>query len=464
MRDNSEQIINHMELSDIIINRWVKSKLPRNSALADVCWYLRKHDSRKQHDDLLVRERLRNVPPSFFQDKLYASHKIKPEDGYKVEKCGNDYIVTPPEGSYTYTLSPNPRSVCISKEECLCICVHCDSGHCAHRFTCSCESFGRHQVCKHIHLLVDDEDLDEDREEEESGHDTEQVTRDFEVVPPGHDYIHTVEVADSATVTISNPQGSATVSLSNPQDDILSEEEDIEELMNVPEGTGGTEDRCQDVEISAENFNFIQRNTLNCMTRAANLRNEVKNLEATNDGIKRLKHIRNKRLFEFRQESYLLTASGDTKHRKQSKGFPGQGKKKSKQGNITKVNTRRAKTGTNPDTTKSTKQLIEEGLSNLVSEDCWGRLTHFPDMMYLRSLLAHYPEEEREQFLSKIKPAQSLWACNECETYEADKYDGNYVRCDECEEWAHFKCTGLDEMPEEEEKWKCSKCGDVDQE
>ena len=445
-----------------MVNRWVKSKLPRNSALADVCWYLRKHDSKKQYDDMLVRENLRNVPPSSFQEKLYASHKIKPEDGYKVEKSGNDYIVTPPDGSYTYTLSQNPRSVCASKEDCLCICVHCDSGYCAHRFTCSCEAFAQHQCCKHQHLLVDDEDADQERDDEEiglqadvGGHGSDQVIGDLGSL--GHDYLHTVEVADSATVTISNPQDSATISLSNPEDDILAEEEDIEEVWNVPPGGSiGTEERYQDVEISADNFKFIQRNTLNCISRVSKLADEVKILELNDDGIKRLRDVRNMRLFEFRKQSNLITASGHTKHKKQSRRY----------GNIKKVNTKRAKTCKD----KRTKELLELGIKEPVEEDCWGRLTHFPDMMYLRSLLAHHPEEPRQIFLSKIKPAQKLWACTECKTYEADKYDGNYVLCDKCEGWVHFKCTGLDVMPEEkeeeeeEEKWYCSKCVGIAQE
>lgn len=236
-------------------HRWVKSELPRRSALADVCWYLRKRDSRKEYDDMLVTENLRNIPPSFFQDKVYKSHKIKPEDGYKVEKCGDDYTVTVPDSSYSYTLSPNPRSVCVSKEDCLCFCKHCENGYCHHRYTCTCEAFARHQTCKHLHLLVDD---DPDSEEEEGGlgadievHGSDQVTGAY--VDPGHDYLHTVEVADSATVTLSNPQDSATISLTNPEGDILSEEEDIEQLFNVqPDRAVGNEERYQDVEISTE--------------------------------------------------------------------------------------------------------------------------------------------------------------------------------------------------------------------
>ena len=193
----------------------------------------------------------------------------------------------------------------------------------------------------------------------------------------------------------------------------------------------------------------MQRNTLNCITRVSKLKDEIKDLEPNDDGVKRLKDIRNRRLFEFRKESTLIPASGHTKHRQQSRGF----------GNIKKVNTKRAKAG--DEKSKDTKQLIEEGVKEPIKDDCWGRLTHFPDMMYLRSLLAYHPEEQREIFLSKIKPAQKLWACSECKTYDADKYDGNYVRCDTCNGWVHFKCTGLEEMPEEEEeeeKWYCSKC------
>ena len=103
-------------------HRWTKHDLSANASVCDLMWHLRGQDTKKMRHDKLVQLKIRNVEGSYFQKKFNHSHKMNQMVGYNIVKNGNTYIVTAPpsleEGdevpmSQTYTLFPNPRSVCI---------------------------------------------------------------------------------------------------------------------------------------------------------------------------------------------------------------------------------------------------------------------------------------------------------------------------------------------------------------
>ena len=102
--------------------------------------------------DKIVQLKIRNVDGSYFQKKFNHSHKMSKMAGYTIQKTGDNYIVQAPpnqeEGeevpmSQTYTLFPNPRSVCVERNSglvegaeegiCECLCNKCPIAICAHK-------------------------------------------------------------------------------------------------------------------------------------------------------------------------------------------------------------------------------------------------------------------------------------------------------------------------------------------
>ena len=150
------QTINHPVISLFqSYHRWTKDKVPRNSTIPELHWHLGAHDKKKWRED---QKRALGLPvtESHFQKKIRESHKIKREDGYSIKKDGCNYIVTAPQPEedeqMQYTLSPSPFSVCVG-DDCECLCQSCDNGVCAHQYVCNCDAYGRSQICKHMHLI-----------------------------------------------------------------------------------------------------------------------------------------------------------------------------------------------------------------------------------------------------------------------------------------------------------------------
>ena len=96
-------------------HHWLKRDLKRYSSVPEVMYHLKSRDRKKIFHDQCIAMKRRNIEGSSFQQKLNASHKIKPEDGYETRREGDKFIVSAPleEGEIEqreYVLSPNPQS------------------------------------------------------------------------------------------------------------------------------------------------------------------------------------------------------------------------------------------------------------------------------------------------------------------------------------------------------------------
>ena len=72
-------------------HHWLKRDLKRYSSVAEVMHHLKSRDKKKMYDDQCIAMKRRNIEGSSFQQKLNASHKIKPEDGYETRREGDKF-------------------------------------------------------------------------------------------------------------------------------------------------------------------------------------------------------------------------------------------------------------------------------------------------------------------------------------------------------------------------------------
>ena len=230
-----------------------------------------------------------------------------------------------------------------------------------------------------------------------------------------------------------------------------------DEYLNV----GGFQDSrvaelCESAEINERNFEFWRRQTLACISKFTNWQKEVKELPRNEMGVKRLKELRNKKLFEAELPKKLPRPDKKRKHDPIYRGFP------TKLPQL-KDNKRRQTVAESP---TNYKELTDEALANTYEADCWGRLAHFPNYNWFAAFLRGYPREKRIQFDEELKKARQHWTCSECNTFEMEKWDrGRYVGCSNydktgCDNWGHRPCSNLADDASETEvsAWLCSDC------
>ena len=360
----------------------------------------------------------------------------------------------------------NGRStVCVGHHRCLCYCKFCTEekpSHCAHRYFCTCEAFAGDQVCKHLHLLINEDASNENVSEESDyagsddenyiGHDHDYEAREDEDNPEddtvsvfmderlgsegeGNQGDDTVSVFMDERLGSQDPE----ITVSVNEDEMLGQEEHQSSAQVQPGASGP-----RDVEITMDNFDHWRRHSLTCVTY---LERELKKLEVNEDGLKQLKEIRDMKVRDAKLPTGLQRASKERIHKNQPKGFPTK---------LPKIDTKRRKKlapANNGD-----KEEIDEALASEYTDDVWGRLTHHPDAKAIKMLFRGYPAGSYDEFMEKGRKAHEHWSCNTCATFDYKKFDGDYARCDGCQKWSHFKCTGLDANAPEEEEWRCHKC------
>ena len=104
--------------------------------------------------EISVTKEMRNVKKSSAQVQHLQCHPDEDQvANYQTQDLGNDeYLIRNQEREYI--VSVNPFDQC-DKDKCLVLCKHCGAGSpCAHVLRCTCKNFGRHNYCKHTHIII----------------------------------------------------------------------------------------------------------------------------------------------------------------------------------------------------------------------------------------------------------------------------------------------------------------------
>ena len=485
-----------MYLFDMGLNyRHVKRTCPRNSSMVELWKFLGDHDATRKDADLLHRMDMPHMEGSHFQKLIRRTHNKTSGKGYTIEYVGDgSYKVTPPSTndeedeewngvSKHYILSRNMNSVCCGKS-CKCFCKRCgNDGLCFHAYTCTCKAFTQKVICKHQHLLTramirENEGINiitaqvEEAEEDTERPVTNAQYQEGDGVAEAAEGMDTEQrdVGDQSTVT--GPEGpenanedvgdvSTLTGFENVDVDaegIIQEWGDNDD-GNVAQVASNSTQKLDTADINIDNFDFWKNNTLACIAPLTNLVNE---LPKDNEGIRKLKQIRNMRLFESmptttmpKPRKNLLSASRERTHQHQEVSpFPRR--------TIKKINTKRKKGGVE-ERRGDTMHYIDEGLKKPHTDDVWGELTHSPDAKEFKEILMSeaYTKEDRGKFMEKLKKAGKYWECVSCAEFSVEAFgDGKYILCPSCKKWCHWDCSGLGDEPskDEEDAWVCKNC------
>ena len=105
--------------------------------------------------EISVNKMMRNVKKSTAQVYHQGCHPDEDQiANYVIQELDNgEFLVRNPE-QVEYIVSPNPFDQC-DEDKCLVLCPKCGDGTpCAHALRCTCKSFGRHNYCKHTHMII----------------------------------------------------------------------------------------------------------------------------------------------------------------------------------------------------------------------------------------------------------------------------------------------------------------------
>ena len=105
--------------------------------------------------EISVNKMMRNVKKSTAQVYHQGCHPDEDQiANYVIQELDmGEFLVRNPE-QVEYIVSPNPFDQC-DEDKCLVLCPKCGDGTpCAHALRCTCTSFGRHNYCKHTHMII----------------------------------------------------------------------------------------------------------------------------------------------------------------------------------------------------------------------------------------------------------------------------------------------------------------------
>ena len=351
------------------------------------------------------------------------------------------------------------------------LCPKCDSPHCAHKFLCSCPAFGDDQVCKHIHLIVN-ENVQSDglpyENDQEQYQEISQVIESGVAVPqeeiPGPvlpQETHEIEMGDAGLeMTQTQAAGGAIPEEVLENTESVIEDAGLEDTLSVVGDDylslrGYKDERVIEVvegaDINVKNFEFWRKQTLACVSAISSWQKKISELPRTEEGVKELMEMRNKRIFETKLPTKLPVASRQRKHTPIDRGFPTKLPKLDK--------TRRKKNEETEPKVTNYKYLVDEALKSDYTAWCWGRIAHFDNYDWLATFLRGYSKDDRDHFYNELKEAREHWKCSECQTLKWEKWNSKstkkYVGCGTCENWGHRVCSGLQEeaTEAEEEAW-----------